>query len=76
MTEADEKAILTLALMAAFADGQNGADERAAVTRVAQSLAGAGDVNVAALYQDVLLKRVSLEQAASALTSPEAKRSS
>ena len=74
MTNQDEKAIMTLALMAAFADGRNDPAERASVTRVAESLSQDGDINVAALYQDVLLKRVTLEEAASALTSAEAKR--
>ena len=73
MTDQEQRAIMTLALMAAFADGRNEAAERAAVSRVAESLSD-GAINVAALHQDVLLKRVSLEQAASALTSPETRR--
>jgi uncharacterized protein (DUF697 family)/tellurite resistance protein len=74
MTEQEQKALMTLVLMAAFADGRNDDRERANVTRVAESLSGGDSINVAALYQDVLLKRVSLESAASALSSPETKR--
>jgi uncharacterized protein (DUF697 family)/uncharacterized tellurite resistance protein B-like protein len=74
MTDQEEKAIMSLVLMAAFADGRNDATERAEVARVAESLSQGGGLNVAAVYQDVLLKRVSLEGAAAALASPETKR--
>jgi uncharacterized protein (DUF697 family)/tellurite resistance protein len=74
MTEQEQKAITTLVLMAAFADGTNHAAERAEVTRVAESLSQGSPTNVAAVYQDVLLKRVSLKEAAAALTSPETRR--
>jgi uncharacterized protein (DUF697 family) len=74
MTDQEQKAIMTLVLMAAFADGRNDATERADVTRVAESLSQGSSLNVAAVYQDVLLKRVSLDGAVAALTSPETKR--
>jgi tellurite resistance protein len=74
MNEPEQKAIMTLVLMAAFADGANDARERAAVTRVAESLPRGDAINVPSLYQDVLLKRASLEGAAAALTTSEAKR--
>lgn len=68
----EQKAILTLALMAAFADGSKNEREREEVKRVAETLAGeAPAINMAALYQDVLLKRVKLADAAAALTTPE-----
>jgi uncharacterized protein (DUF697 family) len=70
MTPADQSALLTIALLAAFADSAQGDQERAAVRRVAESM-GAGEVNMAALLQDVLLKRASVNSAAAALTSPE-----
>jgi uncharacterized protein (DUF697 family)/tellurite resistance protein len=73
MTDQEHRAIMTLALMAAFADGRNELTERAEVARVAESLPG-DEVNVAALYQDVLFKRVSLEEAARQLTTPETRR--
>jgi uncharacterized protein (DUF697 family)/uncharacterized tellurite resistance protein B-like protein len=74
MTDQEQKAIMTLVLMAAFADGRNDDRERAHVTRVAESLSSESAINVAALYQDVLLKRVPLESATAALTSPETRR--
>jgi uncharacterized protein (DUF697 family)/tellurite resistance protein len=70
MQPAEQTAILAIALLAAFADNEKDDAERAEVRRVAESLA-APDLNLAALYRDVLLKRVTLASAASALTSPE-----
>ncbi len=70
MTAAEQSALLTIALLAAFADNTQGDQERAAVRRVADSL-GSGEVNMAALLQDVLLKGASVTSAAAALTSPE-----
>lgn len=74
MTDREQQSILTLALMAAFADGRNDPTERAEVARVAESLSADSDLNVASAYQDVLLRRVSAEAAAAGLTTPEAKR--
>ena len=73
MTEQDHKAIITLALMAAFADGDNNELERAEVKRIAESLSKDSNINVAAIYQDVILNRVSLAAAAALLSTPEAK---
>jgi uncharacterized protein (DUF697 family) len=58
--------------MAAFADSRQGDAEREEVRRVAQALgAEAAELNLPALYQDVLLRRVDLAQTAAALGSPE-----
>ena len=73
MTEQEQKGIITLALMAAFADGGNSDVERAEVKRIADSLSKGGDINVAAIYQDVILNRVSVASAVAALTTPETK---
>lgn len=73
MNANEQQAILTLCLMAAFADGGKDDRERAEIKRIADSLGGAGTLNIAALYQDVLLKRVNLTAAAAALESPESK---
>jgi hypothetical protein len=51
MTEQEQKAIMTLALMAAFADGRNEEAERGQVTRVAESLSQGSSINVAAVYK-------------------------
>jgi uncharacterized protein (DUF697 family) len=74
MTDQERQAVMTLVLMAAFADDRNETSERQEVKRIADSLATGDDVNVAALYQDVVLKRVSIDQATAALTAPETKR--
>jgi len=74
MTDQERQAIMTLVIMAAFADDRKDDAERDEVKRIAESLSRDAELNVPALYQDVLLKRVSLETAASALTSPETKR--
>ncbi|WP_300318616.1 DUF533 domain-containing protein [Accumulibacter sp.] len=74
MNEHEQQAILTLSLMAAFADGGKADSERAEIKRIADALAGDGAINLAALYQDVLLKRVSLPVAAAALKSPEVRQ--
>jgi uncharacterized protein (DUF697 family)/tellurite resistance protein len=65
----EQRAILTLAMLAAFADGAKADREREEVRRVAESLGG--ELNVAGIYQDVLLKRVDMAGVASQLSSPE-----
>lgn len=74
MNEQERKSILTLCLMAAFADGAKHERERDEIKRVASSLAGDGSANIAALYQDVLLKRVSLKDTAAALSTRETRQ--
>ena len=70
MTPIEQESILTLSLMAAFADGAKNDAERAEVKRIAESLPQAG-VQPAVLYQRVLLKQVTLAQATAPLQSPE-----
>jgi len=74
MTDQERQAIMALAIMAAFADDRKDAAERDQVKRIADSLSRDSGLNVAAVYQDVLLKRVTLESAAGALASPESRR--
>lgn len=73
MTNNDQQAIITIALMAAFADGNNSDADRAAVKRVTDALSAGNEVNVAAIYQDVILNRASIDRAVAALTTPEMK---
>ncbi len=73
MSPTEKNAILTIALLAAFADNSNSDSEREEVRRVAESLGG-DDLNAAALYQDVLLKRATVAGAAAQLSSPELKQ--
>lgn len=68
MTPDEQKSVMTIAFLAAFADGGKDEHEREGVKCVAASLVSA-ELNSAALLQDVLLKRVTVAQAAAALTS-------
>jgi len=60
-----EQSILAIALFAAFADNNKDDREREEIRRIAETLGSAAELS--RLYQDVLLKRISLAQAASAL---------
>jgi uncharacterized protein (DUF697 family)/tellurite resistance protein len=71
MTRDEQQAILTLALMAAFADGRKDDRERTEIRSIVDALAAAGEPNLPALYQKVLTRQASVEAAASALASPE-----
>ena len=70
MTAEEIRATLTLCLMASYADGEKHDREREQIREVAQGLAGDAQVNLPGLYQDVLLRRTSLESAAAALQDP------
>ena len=64
-----QKSILTIALLAAFADGNKDDAEREEIRRIAQSLAGdAGMADLPRIYQDVLLRRTSVQAAVQALS--------
>ena len=69
----EQRSVLTLCLMAAFADGAKHEREREEIKRVAAALAGESSANLGGLVQDVLLKRVSLGQAAAGLSTQEGK---
>jgi hypothetical protein len=61
MTPQEQKAILAIAIHAAFADGAKDEREREEVRRVAENLADERNApDLARLYQDVLLKRLPL----------------
>lgn len=69
MNAREQEAVLTIALLAAFADGAKDDRERDEIKRIADSLAGeAGAPQLSQLYQSVLLKRVNVSQAAAALS--------
>ncbi|MBU1351194.1 MAG: DUF533 domain-containing protein [Gammaproteobacteria bacterium] len=71
MTLDQQKSILTIALLAAFADGNKDDAEREEIRRIAQSLAGdAGMADLPRIYQDVLLKRTSVSAAVQGLSDP------
>ena len=73
MTAIEHQAILTISLLAAFADGQKHARERDEIKRIADGLGQADGVHLPTLYQDVLLKRVSLDTALPQLASADAR---
>ncbi len=64
MSDQEQQSILAIALLAAFADGHKADAEREAIRRMADNLgqeaAGAG---LAKLYQDVLLRKLTLSDA-------------
>ncbi len=74
MTDQEQTALLAISLMAAFADGAKDERERAELKTIAESLSAGAKVNLAALYQDVLLKRRTLEDATAVLQSPETRQ--
>jgi uncharacterized protein (DUF697 family)/tellurite resistance protein len=74
MTEQEIKAVLTVSLLAAFVDGDKHEREREEIKRIAEGLAADERVHLPSLYQDVLMKRVSVASAASELRSLESKQ--
>ena len=68
----EQKSLLTIGLFAALADGTKADAEREEIRRMAESLADGADqadkADLSRLVQDVLLKRVQLQSATSALT--------
>lgn len=70
MSPTEKEAILTVALLAAFADGGKNDTERAEFKRIAENLPD-DTVQPAALYYRVLLKQVTLEPAVAPLHAPE-----
>ena len=71
MTEQETRAILSICVMAAFADGAKDEREREQVRRVAATLTGDGATDLTGATHDVLLKGTAVEEAAAVLGSPE-----
>ena len=71
MNTAEQRAVLNIMVHAALADGRKSDVERTAVRDAAESLAGEGGAALAGVYQDVMLKRVTVADAAAALPSIE-----
>jgi len=72
MTAEEQRALLAVALLAAFADGDKSEAEREEVKRIVITLGGqAGGLNVSALMQDVLLKRLGVAEVVAALKTQE-----
>lgn len=72
MTAEEQRALLAVALLAAFADGDKSEAEREEVKRIAATLGDqASALNVPALMQDVLLRRIGVSEAVAALKARE-----
>ena len=69
MNQEQQKAILSIAILAAFADGSKADAERDEVRQVAQVLGNDSDLQ--SVLRDVLLKRVTVSSAVAQLTEPE-----
>lgn len=73
MNSAEQRAVLNILIHAALVDGQKADAERESIREAAESLAGVGapsaggSAPLAGVYQDVLLRRVTLGQAVAAL---------
>ena len=74
MNAQETKSILTIALMAAFADGLKDERERSAVKRVAEALGPDTGLDLPGLYRDVLLSKPDLAQVAAGLQSDGARQ--
>ena len=73
MNITEQKAVLTVAMMAAFADGENSEVERTALRQMAESFGPDAGLNLWEIYQDVVDRRRPLAEVAAALTSDEAR---
>jgi uncharacterized protein (DUF697 family)/tellurite resistance protein len=73
MNLSEQKAVLTVAMMAAFADGENSDVERTALRQIAESFGSESQVNLWTIYQDVVANRRPLGEVVAELTSPEAR---
>jgi uncharacterized membrane protein YebE (DUF533 family) len=71
LTPDETEAILTLCLMAAFADGEKHEREREQIRRIAESFRGS-EVDLSALYQEVLLRKPEPAAVAARLSTPGA----
>lgn len=74
MAPEETRAILTLCLLASFADGDKHERERDEIKRVAQNFSQDDAGHLSTLYQDVLMKRVTLASVVQQLHSPQAKQ--
>jgi len=73
LTTSETESILTLCLMASFADGDKHERERQVMKKITDSLAGE-EVDITALYQDVLLKKPEISVVAGRLVTPGSRK--
>jgi uncharacterized protein (DUF697 family)/tellurite resistance protein len=70
MNDAEIRAMLTVALMAALADGDKDERERESLRALASRI-GQGRVDLADVYDDVLVRKVGVAQAVAPLSTPQ-----
>ncbi|MEO8344216.1 MAG: GTPase [Betaproteobacteria bacterium] len=73
MSESEQRAILTIALMTAFSDGMNDERERIAVEKLTKDMNAPG-LDTASIYQDVLLRKPALEDVVKPLGTPQSRQ--
>lgn len=74
LTLEETRAVLTVALLAAFSDGLKDDREREAVKRVADALGPDAGFDLPGLYRDVLLAKPDLAKVTAELRSPESRQ--
>ena len=74
MNTEEIRAVLTICLLAAYADGDKHDREREQIRQVAQGLAQDRQVNLPGLYQEVLMRRIQLADVVPRLSSSEARQ--
>jgi uncharacterized protein (DUF697 family)/tellurite resistance protein len=70
MQATEQRSLLSIALLAALADGHKADREREAIQRFAQTLSAEGGAALADVYPDVLLGRMDVRKAAEGLNEP------
>lgn len=74
MTPNEQQSIIAISLFAAFADGNKDEREREQIKQIADGLGTDSNFNMSVLYQDVLLKRRTLEQSVAQIESNDARQ--
>lgn len=74
MNTEEIRAILTICLLAAYADGDKHDREREQIRQVAEGLAQDQQINLPGLYQEVLMRRVQLADVVPRLSSQDARQ--
>jgi len=70
MTDSEIRAFLSIALMAVLADGTSDDRERAALKGLVERL-GEGRIDLADVYDDVLVRKIPIADAVRPLTTPD-----
>lgn len=74
MNEQEQQAVLTISLMAAFADGLKDEREREQIKRISDGLASGSALKLPELYQDVILRRRTLSDVAAGLAGEQSRQ--